>query len=112
LHSQQNNFLRRSVYEAQSAHQVREAQQMNTLRDRKIVNGLTFESPECAGTSARVHCIENQEMRNASEAFEEIEAQCPSFDDPNLRRKEVTPRECMQREHSDCIVGPHQIAKA
>jgi hypothetical protein len=39
------------------------------------------------GVNAGVHSIENQKVRNAAEAVEEIEPQCPSFDDSDLRRQ-------------------------
>ena len=112
LHSNKNNFLRRSIHEAQCANQVREAKQMNTLRNRKILKVRTFKPLQRTRNSAGVHCIEHQEVRDVAKTLKQIEPKCPSFDNADFRRQPATLFELTQRKHPDSIIGSHEITEA
>ena len=50
-------------------------------------------------------------MGDATEAVEEIETKGAAFNGVDFRRQAAVFRQAAQREHPDCIVGAHQVAK-
>ena len=60
---------------------------MNALGKRQIVQFVSFKSHQCTRLNSGVNGIQRQQVRDATKAVQQIEAECPSFDGPDLVRQ-------------------------